>query len=101
MASAFFLPPSAAEIASAACQRRSHRRGRSICADNFTGCVDQLGRQERDVASAAANIEHSHPGDDPGAGEELPGHWVDELGLSVQPPEFPISVAKFILVAAF
>ncbi len=46
--------------------RRCQSGRRSVCSDDFALGSDKFCRQEGDIAGTAADVEHPHPGDDPG-----------------------------------
>ena len=69
---------------------RHNRGGRSVNADDRAFVTDQIRSQQRDVATTAAHVKDSHPGDDPGLDEELSGDRFYEAGLRAQTLEFAI-----------
>src|SRR5580658_3384804 len=50
--------------------RHHERAGIPIHAYNLSGLAHQLCEHERDVATAAADIQHPHPGSDPGVDQQ-------------------------------
>src|SRR5262249_10301640 len=63
-----------------------HRQSvrRSVRSDDFAAGSDELGGQEGDIADTAADVEHPHPGDDPGGAEEAARDRLAALRLPVQ-----------------
>ncbi len=74
--------------------RRCQSGRRSVCSDDFAHGSDKVCRQEGDIAGAAADVEHPHPGDDPGGAKEPSCDRIDKMRLLVQAVELPIGMAE-------
>ena len=83
-------------VRSLPCRDQSGRR--SVCSDDFAPGSDKVCRQEGDIAGTAADVEHPHPGFDPGGAKEPPRDRIDEMRLLVQAIELPIGMAENIRV---
>jgi hypothetical protein len=69
-------------------RREGQRRHRLVDADHRPGRADQLGRDERDVARAGAEVEHPHAGFDPGQSQQRARRWREHRRLVFQPGQF-------------
>jgi hypothetical protein len=76
--------------------RRCQSGRRSVCPDDFAPGSDKVCQQEGDIAGTAADVEHAHPGDDPGGGKKPPRDRINETRLLVESVELPIRMAKNI-----
>jgi len=76
--------------------RRCQSDRRSVCPDDFAPSADKVCRKEGDIAGTAADVEHPHPGYDPGGAKEPPRDRIDEMRLLAQAVELPIGMAKNI-----
>ena len=74
----------------------SRAAGNSVDADDFARVADHVRGEERDVAGAAPDVEHTHAGDDPGFTEEPLRDRVDEARLRLQTIELPIGMAEHV-----
>jgi hypothetical protein len=69
---------------------RRNRGGRSVNANDRAFVTRKIRSQKRDVATTAAYVKDSHPGDDPGVDKELSCDRSYEAGLRAQTLEFAI-----------
>jgi hypothetical protein len=76
--------------------RRCQSGRRSVSSDDFAPGPDEVCRQEGDIAGTAADVEHAHPGDDPGGAKKPPRDRINETRLLVETVELPIGMAKNI-----
>ena len=92
------------------CSSRSPAPGRAPCRGSSpfmstpTTCplgTDEVGEQQGDVAGAAADVEHLHPGRDAGGGEELAGDRAVDLVLADQPRRLGLRSPEGIVVGRF
>jgi len=74
--------------------RRCQSDRGSVCPDDFAPSADKVCRKEGDIAGTAADVEHPHPGYDPGGAKEPPRDRIDEMRLLAQAVELPIGMAE-------
>jgi hypothetical protein len=70
------------------------RVGRSIGTDHLARLTHEVGDQECDVAGAAADVEHAHPGDDPGFDQEPSRDRIDEPRLNAETLQLPLGMTE-------
>jgi hypothetical protein len=76
--------------------RGRHGSVSPVNADNFPRWPDQFGRQERNVACAATDIEYTHPCGNASLVEDRAGEGIDDASLCTQALKFSLRVPKDI-----
>jgi hypothetical protein len=69
----------------------------SIYADNLAFVAHDFRGKKGNIASASANVKHTHAGDDPSFTEEPLRYRIDKTRLRLEPFDLPIGMTQHVL----
>ena len=78
------------------CRRGGHRLRGTVHPDDLAAGADELRGQERDLAAAAADVEHAHSRTDPGFLEESPRDRIHQARLGIEATKLLIGVTEHV-----